>query len=626
VLLRIDRLSLRRVRVLGLAGSATLVLGGVVGGVVPSQDVLAGLSIVQALREWTVPAVACVFVGVTLLLLAWWRLGSLVERRDGPTHRELAVTLGWWSAPLMLATPIFSRDVFSYLALGRMTSLGAPSWAYEQGPAWIGGPLAADVPAIWQHTPAPYGPVFLSAAAKVTWVTEDSVRFGMMGMRVLALLGVALMFWSVIRIANGAGVNPGRALWLGVLNPLIVFHLVADAHNDALMLGLMLAGLALAMEGRPVIGTIAITLAALVKAPAALALVFLIQIWANQLGGSARWLRSVLFICTTAGLTVVITTAMAGTGYGWVFALDTPTLAHTWTSITTDLGHWTGVVAESLDLATRDQTTWFWRMLGLVAAGILVLFMLPPGRVTPIVGLGLGLGAVVVLGPVMHPWYLTWAIVPLAAAATQPRIRSVVVAVSIAFTLLVLPAGVQPNGAAILGAAIGAAAVFVAGTLVGRSEWQRVYASALGLGRQILQRESVAADAQAADDARRDRRYHGVVPELLARVDVGDVHFDERGAEQGAGVPDRVRVMRPRTGIEYDRSLLVRSLVQPREHLVLGVGLPDLGGEAQVRPDPHAHLGKSGVGGKAVDVGLSRAKATQVGSIEDVDLHRDTSR
>jgi hypothetical protein len=626
VLLRIDRVNLRRVRYTGLAGSAILVAGGVLGGIVPSQDFLARSPLVMGLRQQIVPAVMCVFVGVAMLLLAWWRLGRLTERLEAPLPRDLAVTLGWWSAPLLLATPIFSRDVFSYLALGRMTSLHAPSWAYEQGPAYLGGPLTVDIPPIWQHTPAPYGPVFLMITSKLTWITQDSVRMGIVGMRLLSLVGIALMFWSVVRIARHFGLDPRRALWLGVLNPLVVLHLVADMHNDALMLGLMLAGLTLGLERRPEIGTVVITLAALIKVPAALALVFLIPIWARQLNEAGRWLRAALCVAGITTLTVVATTAIAGTGYGWVGALDTPTLAHTWTSIATDLGHWTGLLTEWLGLATTEQTTAVWRLAGLLAAAILCLAVwLRQDKYPPVVGLGLGFAAVVVLGPVLHPWYLTWAIVPLAAAATSERIRRIVVFTTVAFTILVLPGGVQPSVEAFLGAGLGAALVFGAAGLLTIPTVRRAVASIAAAGRQVLQREPVPVHAEPADNTRRYRRYDGVMPEVLPGVDVGDVHLDERGAYQGARVSQRVRVMRPRAGVEHDRGAGVRGLVQPTDHLVLGVRLPHLRGQTQLLADTHAHLGELGIGDKPVDVGLPRAQPTKIRSIQYVDLHDDTS-
>jgi hypothetical protein len=423
-----------------------------------------------------------------------------------------------------------------------MTLLGID--AYTFGPAILGAPLSLDVPAIWLHTPAPYGPVFLSAAADVTAVTGESSRLGIFGMRLLAWGGVALLVWSIPRLARAYGVKPASALWLGVLNPLVVLHLVADAHNDALMLGLMCAGLAFALERRPAVGAVLVTLATLVKAPAALALVFLVPIWAGQLSGGARWVRAGLATLGLSGVTLVITTTMAGTGYGWLGALDTPTLAHTWTSITTDFGYWTGLAVEGLHVATMDQALAWWRFAGLAAAGVVCLLLLRRhARIGPVVGLGLGMGAVVFLGPVMHPWYLLWAIVPLAAAATSARIRRAVMIVSVAFTMMVIPGGVQPSFDAFLGALAGVALVFAVAQLGAPSQALARLRSGLRTAREVLQRQMVAVDTESADHADRDRRHYGVVPEGFTGMDVGDVDLDQRRGQQGTSVPQRIRIM-----------------------------------------------------------------------------------
>jgi hypothetical protein len=535
-------------RRLGLIGSAVLVLGGILVGVPPLQDPVLQQPVLRFLRTFTTPAVAVVFVGVCMLMLAWWRLGRLVRSDSGSaglTTRELLVTLGWWSAPLLVTTPIFSRDVYSYLAQGSMTVFGVD--AYQHGPQFVGGPLAVDIPQIWQTTPAPYGPVFLTVASDVTSITGLSKFPGILGMRILALAGLALVIISIPRIARAVGVEPNAALWLGVLNPLTIIHFVGDVHNDALMLGLMMAGLALALERRPALGAVLVTLAALVKAPAGLALVFIVPIWASQLGGRARWPRAGLAAAGIGVATVVGATTVAGTGYGWVAALDTPTLAHTWTSITTDVGYWSGVLAERLGLATADEMLALWRIAGLAAAGVICLLMLRRHRATPVVGLGLGLAAVLALGPVVHPWYLLWAMIPLAAAATSPRIRRAVVITTFAMTALVLPGGVQPTPDVFLGALLGAALVFGTAWAARNIDWSDVagsFGSALrrsalvrsALGRatrggslgDVVQREPVAVNAQPADHPGRDRRHDRVVPERFTRVDVGDVHLDQR--------------------------------------------------------------------------------------------------
>jgi hypothetical protein len=551
VLLRIEKTTLLRNRQLGVAGVVLVVLGGLFAGVPPLRDPVLRLPAFEAVRALVTPGVFVVFVGVSVLLLAWLRLGRLLRRSGAVEMRQLMTTLAWWAAPLTVALPVFSRDVYSYLAQGTMTWLGIDP--YQYGPAILGGPLSINVPSIWLTTPAPYGPTFLSLASDVTEVTGESMWFGIFGMRLLALGGLALLAWSVPRIARACGVDPAQAVWLGLLNPLVLLHLVGDAHNDSLMLGLMMAGLAFALERRPAAGAVLIALGALVKAPAGLALVFLVPIWAGQLSplrrASSRWAIAAIGSFGVGAATIVATTTVAGTGYGWIGALDTPTLAHTWTSVTTDVGFWGGQLASALGLATEAQVLAWVRLLGLAAAGLSCLALLRRYHATaPVVGLGLGLGAVVVFGPVVHPWYLIWAILPLAAAATAPKLRRAVLITTVAMILTVLPGGVAPTFDAFLAGVVGALLVFGVAWTVDRLDWsdppRSVLTSLRALVRrfsadreptfalapgEMLEREPVSVDAQAADHSGRDRRHDRVMPERFTRMDVRDVHLDEWG-------------------------------------------------------------------------------------------------
>ena len=60
----------------------------------------------------------------------------------------------------------------------------------------------------------------------------------------------------------------------------------------------------------------------------------------------------------------------------------------------------------------------------------------------PIGGLGVALGVTVLLFPVVQPWYLLWAIIPLAAWATRPGFR----VAAIVITLVVGIFGPTANG------------------------------------------------------------------------------------------------------------------------------------------------------------------------------------
>jgi hypothetical protein len=393
----------------------------------------------------------------------------------------------------------------------------------------------------------------------------------------------------------------------------------------------MCAGLALAIEKRPAAGSVMIALAALVKAPAGLALAFVLPMWAAQLRGSprARWARAGLsWFCVTT-MVVVLTTVIAGTGYGWINALDTPAIAHTWTSISTDLGYWSGLALETFGVGTMDQGLFAWRWAGLALAAACCLWLLRrPIRFGPVVSVGLGLGAVVVLGPVMHPWYLLWATVPLAAATNSPRLRKIVIGVTIGFTVTPLPGGVQPTVVAFAGAGAGTALVFGIRYLVRHPDWpRRVVSSVAGELRQMTERELVPIDAEAADHAGRHRRDHRVMPELLAGVDVGDVDLDEWGSQHGARVAERIGVMRPRPGVQDNGSPLVGGEVQQTDHVRLGVSLSDLDLEAELLAEGDEGRDEFGVRGQAIDVRLPGPQAAQVWPVQDIGLHRDdTSR
>ncbi len=67
------------------------------------------------------------------------------------------------------------------------------------------------------------------------------------------------------------------------------------------------------------------------------------------------------------------------------------------------------------------------------------------GRIDAVTGMGAGLGAVVLLGPVVHPWYLLWAAIPLAATRGLPRYRRAALAASAVLAVVVPPTGADFN-------------------------------------------------------------------------------------------------------------------------------------------------------------------------------------
>jgi alpha-1,6-mannosyltransferase len=434
-----DRVSARAV---GFTGSALIALGGLGAGALP-----VGMS-----GRYAHLGLVSVYTGLLLLVLGWWWYGRVA--REGP-HR---LTLVLWAAPLLLAPPMFSRDVYSYLAQGLMIDSGMD--VYRHGPALLGGLVADQVPAVWQHTPSPYGPVFLLVARAVAGLLDAHLILGIVAMRLVAIGGLAMLAVSLRVLARSAGVSPNGATWLALLNPLVLVHLVAGAHNDALMVGLLAAGLAAAVRRRPVLGTLLVVAAALVKWPAALGLVAVAAIG----GGRWAWPRVVaVAVPATAAIT-----ALAGTGYGWIGALATPISTGNW-SLTGLLGRWTaGPLGTQL---AAEMWRWAGLLAMVVVAGVVWTYR---ARLGPVYCLGIVLSAVVVFGPAIRPWYVVWGLVLLAAVAAQHAVRRALAAFCALLVLVVLPDGFAADAErlllAVLGGLIGVAAFLVVRLAVSRPE------------------------------------------------------------------------------------------------------------------------------------------------------------
>ena len=443
------------VRRFGMTGALLMAVGSLGAGALPVPNPLFGVRLLGLPARNATVSIAITYAGMAMVVLGWLWLGRMLKRdqNGGAPLAEgfIARTMGLWALPLLVAPPLFSKDVYSYLAQSAIAAHGQDPYVF--GPAdalGINNPLTSSIPTVWRTTPAPYGPLFLWLGKWITGLTGDDVVLGVFAHRLLALCGLALIVWALPRLAKRLDLDPRSALWLGVGNPLVLFHLFSGVHNETLMLGLMLAGLELGLA-RPglagtLLGTVVITLGAEIKIPAALALGFL-GMWAARRRGG----RLVDVAAVGGSMAAVFAAVMAGVafgtglGFGWLNTLGIPNLIRSWVSVSTDLGLLGGQVGVLAGLGDHTtQVVALSRILGGAIATVICLWLLLgtlKGRIDPVTGLGCGLGAVVLLSPTVHPWYLLWAAIPLAATTARIRFRRLAVAGSAIVALLVPPTG-----------------------------------------------------------------------------------------------------------------------------------------------------------------------------------------
>ena len=353
------------------------------------------------------------YVGMALLMQAWIRLGRLAREHPGMPVRIFAIVMVAWTLPMLFVAPLLSRDAYSYVAQGEMMSYHISPYRY--GPAILGinsNSYTILTDRLWWYTSSPYGPAFLGLAGVIQTLVRHSELGALVMFRVVALFGVALIGVFIPRLARSYGRDASAAFIFAVMNPIVLIHLIAGEHNDALMLGLLVAGLALARERHPVIGVILVALAGLVKVPALIGVVYIGWDW---LGPGIDWRHRLKPLAKAGSIALVVMagiTQAVGLGLAkLVSAVGLGDLSHTLLTVT--------------------------RSAGALAAGIIgvVLLWRSKGGASSLRAIGLTMLAVVVLGPVMQPWYLAWGVVLLAPVA-EGRLRAALVWLALVVTLL----------------------------------------------------------------------------------------------------------------------------------------------------------------------------------------------
>jgi alpha-1,6-mannosyltransferase len=431
----------RRLLLLGLLGTTLLAFGGVGAGAVPRyKDAVAELLHLAWVQKSGVGrgvSLALALLGLVLLTAAWWRLRHVLDRIS---PRTIALIAGLWSLPLVLGTPLFSRDVYAYAGQGNLVFGGIDP--YEYGPGALVGKWSFGVDDVWRFSPSPYGPVWLWLSGQVVGLSPNHVVPTVVMFRLLAILGLLMTAWALPRLAAAHGVLPQRALWLGLANPFVLIHSVGGAHNDALMIGLLLVGLAL-VTGHPTAlrlaaATALITVAALVKLPAVAALGFLPML----LPGWRARLRAGALVAAVASTTAVGVTAATGLGWGWVYTLGDDQGPLSIFSPLTGVGVLAENTLEGLGLVDGSGgATRIVFAVGLALTGLVALtLLLRAHHLGPMRALGLTMVAIVALAPIVQPWYLMWGLVLLAAVGGE-RVLLALGALSVVLCLTLLPNG-----------------------------------------------------------------------------------------------------------------------------------------------------------------------------------------
>lgn len=378
-----------------------------------------------------------IVVGVLALVWGWWRIRPTATR--APVHT--ATTLALWSLPLLLVPPVLSPDATLYADLGWTLHSGANP--YLVGLAASGGPFVGQVDQLWAGSGVAYPPLTLLLTQFLGALTGFHPYWTVVAMRLPAIVAVAAMAWLVPRIATLVGVPARGAVWLGVLNPLLVLHFVGGAHNDAPMVAASLAAVWVAVRwpGRwahfivaPLLVGLAmslkqqggLTVIAVAGLPVAASLVTLPLAKRLWLLG---WRTAV--VTAVAGFGFAAISLASGLGFGWTGWLDLMGLASTPAPLAMIAKLGAMIVA-----AAGGSPTSFLILAGRITTAILLIVLIwivVHFSDRPLSAVAWGSLAVAVLGQALHPWYLPWSLALLGLIPLTRRQRYAVFGLAIAF-------------------------------------------------------------------------------------------------------------------------------------------------------------------------------------------------
>ncbi|MCI1749182.1 MAG: polyprenol phosphomannose-dependent alpha 1,6 mannosyltransferase MptB [Acidipropionibacterium sp.] len=402
----------------GLIGTGLIAMGSLTPAYLPNNSPwwsrLGRFGLVGP--SWRFIGTVLALAGVGLLIDAWLRL----KPNHGPNRpRGIRAgvhpwaVLGVWGLPLLLAPPIFSHDAYSYAAQGWLVINDISP--YDGYPGLLPGAFADQVAQEWRYTKTPYGPLAIQIQHLVVLVAHQNPYWSAVGMRASALIGVILIGLLIPRLARRTGHDPHFAAWFATLNPILVIDFIGGAHNDSLMMGLVVLALFIATlaDRAWLAGALVIGVAAAIKQPAFMAALALplirhpMESWSGRdvMAAVGRILGSLALSVGSFSLVSWLT----GLGFGWYHAVDVPGMVIT-VSPATLIGLGIrqvltlfGATGAAVSAIQVSQTVGL--VCGVVVIVILAVRELPR---RPLTFLALAYLTVTLAAPALHSWYVMW--------------------------------------------------------------------------------------------------------------------------------------------------------------------------------------------------------------------------
>src|SRR5579859_1166916 len=217
------------------------------------------------------PTAAALYLLIVLSLFALYAVGYRTVSTGKARTWWIFGAAGVFCAELLFAYPATAVDIFGYVAQGRV-------FALHQANPFVVAPDAYRTDAIvpflaYPADPSQYGPVWALVCGGLASLANGNLLLEVLAYKLLAALAHLASGAVVYRVAMRLTCHAARArasAYLFVCNPLLLWEMVANGHNDGFMMLLGLCGAWLLVSHRDLLVLPAIAAGALVKVPVGL--------------------------------------------------------------------------------------------------------------------------------------------------------------------------------------------------------------------------------------------------------------------------------------------------------------------------------------------------------------------
>ena len=151
------------------------------------------------------------------------------------------------SLATILVPPLTSADILMYAGYGRLQMIGRNPYEITPAEVFRGqfDPVLRWTEQPWQDTPSVYGPITSWLQWLANYLGGENMHDIVFWLQVITVVPFIIACAGIVQLAHGDKRRQARAALLTVCNPVLIWAVVATAHNEALSVMFAVAGIML---------------------------------------------------------------------------------------------------------------------------------------------------------------------------------------------------------------------------------------------------------------------------------------------------------------------------------------------------------------------------------------------